>query len=211
MARDVQGLVEGMELLEPGFRVAASPPHRVGRLRIDCDQVIKAALDRTLRATGWEVVDLDLPEWNDATAAAVTLVVSEAWTGNQQLVDRYPDKIGRDVLERIRTGRDITEKTLASARAIREQWRLRLDEVFRQVELVLTPTLTILPPLVEEGTQLLSARCTLPANLAGIPALALPAPTDGPLPASVQLMAPAGGEELLLAAGAAFEAAAATT
>jgi amidase len=211
MAKDIQGLVKGMELLEPGFRVADSPPHRVGRLRIDCDPVIEAALDRALRATGWEVVDIDLPEWNDATTAGVTLVVSEAWASNAQLVEQYPDKIGREVLERIRTGRDIPQKSLASARAVRDQWRLRLDEVFRQVELVLTPTLTILAPRIEEGAQLLSARCTLPANLAGTPALALPAPTDGPLPASLQLMAAGGGEELLLAAGAAFEAAAATT
>jgi Asp-tRNA(Asn)/Glu-tRNA(Gln) amidotransferase A subunit family amidase len=42
-------------------------------------------------------------------------------------------------------------------------------------------------------------------NLAGVPALALPVPTGGPLPASVQLIGPAGSEERLLAAGAALE------
>jgi amidase len=49
------------------------------------------------------------------------------------------------------------------------------------------------------------ARCTLPVNLAGLPALSLPVPTDGPLPASMQLIGPAGSEELLLAAGAVLE------
>ena len=46
---------------------------------------------------------------------------------------------------------------------------------------------------------------TSPINLAGVPALALPVPTGGPLPASIQLIGPAGGEESLLAAGAILE------
>src|SRR5207245_3006954 len=35
MARDVAGPVVGMELLEPGFTVAPSPPTTVGRFRLD--------------------------------------------------------------------------------------------------------------------------------------------------------------------------------
>jgi len=38
-----------------------------------------------------------------------------------------------------------------------------------------------------------------------VPALALPVPTGGPLPASIQMIGPAGGEERLLAAGALLE------
>jgi amidase len=46
---------------------------------------------------------------------------------------------------------------------------------------------------------------TSPVNLAGVPALALPVPAGGPLPASIQLVGPAGSEESLLAAGAVLE------
>ena len=42
-------------------------------------------------------------------------------------------------------------------------------------------------------------------NGAGVPALALPVPARGPLPASVQLIGPAGSEDRLLAAGAVLE------
>ena len=51
------------------------------------------------------------------------------------------------------------------------------------------------------------ARCTLPVNLAGVPALSLPVPTDGPLPASLQLVGPMNAEETLVAAGLVMEAA----
>ena len=49
---------------------------------------------------------------------------------------------------------------------------------------------------------------TVPANLAGLPALSLPIP-GGPagLPASLQLIGPPGGEEQLIALGRTVEAA----
>jgi Asp-tRNA(Asn)/Glu-tRNA(Gln) amidotransferase A subunit family amidase len=78
------------------------------------------------------------------------------------------------------------------------------------VDFVVTPTLAIFPPRIDEGEKLLMGRCTLPANFAGVPALALPAPGGGAVPASLQLIGPHHSEERLLAAGAVVEAAAAT-
>jgi len=79
--------------------------------------------------------------------------------------------------------------------------------VFTRVDFLVTPTLSIFPPPVHEGDDLLVSRCTVPVNLAGVPALSVPVPTTGPLPASLQLIGPAGSEERLLAAGALIEAA----
>ena len=52
-----------------------------------------------------------------------------------------------------------------------------------------------------------SAVATPLLHLAGVPALALPVPTAGALPASLQLIGPRRGEETLVAAGLALEAA----
>jgi hypothetical protein len=49
------------------------------------------------------------------------------------------------------------------------------------------------------------AGLTAPVNLAGVPALSLPVPRDGRLPASLQLLAPHDGEELLVDVGARIE------
>ena len=71
------------------------------------------------------------------------------------------------------------------------------------------PTLLGFPPTLDNAREMLQIRgLTSPVNLAGLPALALPVPSRGPLPASVQLIGPAGSEERLLAAGAVLEAAA---
>lgn len=74
----------------------------------------------------------------------------------------------------------------------------------------MTPTLTVFPPPLDGGEELLMARCTLPVNLAGVPALVLPVPSTEALPASIQLIGRRGSEESLLAAGLVLEAAIAT-
>src|ERR1700720_264766 len=79
MARDVGGLVLGMELLEPGFAVETRAGFRAARLRVDADPFIDAAVDSALAAPEWQVSDAELPGCYDATAAAGMLIVAEAW------------------------------------------------------------------------------------------------------------------------------------
>src|SRR6202522_1310754 len=62
MARDVAGVAAGMALLEPGFTVASSAPRTVGRLVVDADPVVDAAVDGGLRATGFAVQRITIPE-----------------------------------------------------------------------------------------------------------------------------------------------------
>jgi amidase len=208
MARDTAGLVVGMQLLEPGFQVAgAAGDLRVGRVRLEADPAIDEAIDRVLAATGWQVSDLELPEWDQATATAGIQLVIEAWASNRELAERRPDGIGTDVLERLHLGRNLGDAASIGAASAAAGWRACLEGHFRGFDLIATPTLTIFPPEVGLGDDLLVARCTVPVNLAGVPALALPVPTSGALPASLQLIGPAHSEEQLLAAGMAVEAA----
>jgi amidase len=210
MARDVAGLVLGMELLEPGFAVAERSPVRVARLRLEADPVIDAAIDRALGVVEWDVSEIDISGWHDATGAAGVLLVAEAWETDRGLVERRPDEIGADVVGRLRLGSSLDVQTLESARAVRKEWAAYLADVFERVDVLATPTLTVFPPSLDGGEELLMARCTLPVNLAGVPALAIPVPTSGVLPASLQLVGPMHAEETLLAAGLVLESAVST-
>ena len=68
------------------------------------------------------------------------------------------------------------------------------------------PTLLGFPSLLADAPGMGRIRgLTAPVNAAGVPALALPVPATGPVPASVQLIGPAGSEDRLLAAGAVLE------
>jgi amidase len=208
MAADVSGLILGMQLLEPGFAAAtqAGSP-RVGRLRVPAAPAVDDAVTAALRATSWDVSDLDPGEWLIATRWTSTVLVAEAYQTNKDVLERYADRISPDVARRLEAGRQVAPAAVAAAAGARDQWRARLSALFERFDLLVTPTLTILPPTLDRADELLESRCTMPANLAGVPALALPIPARGPLPASIQLVSASGTEERLLAAAVAIEAA----
>jgi Asp-tRNA(Asn)/Glu-tRNA(Gln) amidotransferase A subunit family amidase len=204
-----------MELLEPGFAVdgpadgvAGTPV--IGRFRgLDVDPVIDAAIDRLLATTEFEVVDVDLPGWSAATQAGVAVLLAEAWRNDEPVLRRDPDGVGSDVRTTLELGQSITGDAQQQARARRDAWRAELAAVFARVEAIALPTIVTFPPLVgEDATRMVES--TLAVNFAGHPSLALPVPTDGPLPASVQLMGPDNSEHRLLALGGVVEQAAAS-
>jgi amidase len=206
MARDVAGLIAGMTLLEPGFTVAARSPGVAGRVGIDADPVVDQAVDAALDAAGWDVVPADLAGLGPATAAAMTVLDAEAWASDGELAGSAPELIGRDVLSRLRQAASITPDRLSAARQEADRWRASLSALWDEVELLALPTLLGFPPALSNARELLQIRgLTAPVNLAGLPALALPVPSRGPLPASIQLIGPPGAEDRLLAAGAVME------
>ncbi len=210
MAADIAGLVLGMQLLEPGFAIApAGGAPRVGRVQVPAAPDISDAVTRVLRAASWEVTDVDPGDWLTATKWTLPPLVAEAYQANKDIFDRDADRLTPGVARRLDAGRQVTPAKAAAAAEAKNQWQAQLATLFERFDLLVTPTLTILPPKLDDADDLLEGRCTLPVNLAGVPALALPVPTRGPLPASIQLVSAWGGEERLLAAGAVIEEAAA--
>jgi amidase len=206
MARDVAGLVAGMALLEPGFTVAAEAPRTVGRLAIDADPEIGAAIDRALNTAGFRIEPVTIPEIPAVIATSLTVLNAQAWAANSELVRSAPDRIGKDVLERLSQGSEITPGALRAAEQEVVQWKATLDELWTRIDLLAVPTLLGFPPALADAPGILRIRgLTSPVNVAGVPALALPVPVNGPLPASVQLIGPANSEDRLLAAGAILE------
>jgi amidase len=207
MARDVAGLVLGMELLEPGFTVAETTGVTIGRLRPPADPRLDAAIDQALRVAEWSCLTVEVPDWDAATTFAGVLLLVEAWASDRALVARDPEGIGTRVRERLLIGPTFDVATIGAAWAGQRAWQHTLAGLFERVDFLVTPTLTIFPPPLDDGDDLLVARCTMPVNLAGVPALALPVPIGGGLPASIQLIGPAQSEDRLLAAGAWLESA----
>jgi amidase len=207
LAADLTRLAEGMALLEPGFRPAGEPPTVVGRIRVGAHPAIDEAIDRALAATGFETVEVEL-DWDGADEAARVVLLSEVWDTFGGLAESHPEGLGADTRRRFEEGRAVTPAARQVAAAARERWRAALVAVFTRVQVLALPTLTEQPSPLGASGAMLGIRRTLPVNLAGVPALAQPVPTrELPVPASLQLVGPWGGEELLVAAGLAVEAA----
>jgi len=209
MARDVAGLVVGMELLEPGFAPAGAVDTTVGRLRLPARPEIDAAIDRALRAAELDVVDIDLPDWHAVLDAALTILDAEAWAVDGPLLAAHPEGISPDVADRLLADATVMPADVAAAREVQARWQSTLAALQAEagVAFFALPTLADFPPPLDHPERMRSIRYTLAVNLAGVPALALPVPTGGPLPASLQLVGPAGSEEELIAYGHLIEAA----
>jgi amidase len=208
MAADVAGVVRGMALLEPGFEIAAETPARVGRIALEADPVIDAAIDRALAAAGFTIAPARFDGLERATAAAMAVLDGEAWSSNVDLMRRSAGTIGADVRARLTKGSEVTPEALAAGRDEGLRWQARLQPLWERFDILALPTLLGFPTTIERAADMMLIRgLTAPVNLAGIPALALPVPTGHHLPASIQLLGPRGSEDRLLAAGAVIEAA----
>jgi len=206
MARDVAGLVVGMQLLEPGFEVARVAPTTVGRFRLpNTDPEIDAAVDRALATAELDVVDIDLPGWTKAFTDNGIILIAEAWKADSRLLGK--EGLGEQVATRIELGRGIAAENVEQAEEGRKAWRHELAQAFERVEVIALPTMPMFPIPVDSAQEFDLTTGTGSVNLSGNPALALPVPTGGRLPASLQLVGPHNREDALLALGRVVEAA----
>jgi amidase len=134
------------------------------------------------------------------------LIAAEAWQSNRDLLATSRDRISNGVGGMIEFGGTVAPDRLQLCRDAQRDWQQRLSTHVTPHSLLVLPTLEVLPPPLEVH-RFDGSRLTLPVNFAGLPALAIPVPTPGPLPASLQLIGLPGGEEVLLAAGRVIEAA----
>jgi amidase len=224
MAKDVDHVVQGMDLLQVGFvaryraAVAAKSSAkkiRIGRLYLTgTDPKIDKAVDAALRRAQFDVVALDQPfkeKWDQAKKDGTTLAEAGAWISDRKYFDKLMGVSARSKAI-IAWGQFHFATSYQSALRRQAAWQQALDEIFKKVDLIALPTLQKLPPnmprLALSELQMLNVQNTVPVNFAGNPALAIPIPLDDKIvPAtSLQLVGPRFSEADLLNAGRLIEA-----
>ncbi len=181
------------------------------------------ALERTsdaLAGLGARVQGLELKLAPRADLAAMAVLFSEAAACLEVHLRRSPRKLGEAVASAVRLGLTIPASRYVQALRLRRLLMEELDRRLGPADILLAPAVCVSAPELEaetvavDGELALDVRTALTRytrffNLAGLPALALPAGRDAAgLPLSVQLAAGYGREALLLRVGAALEAAA---
>ena len=226
--RDVEGLRIGVP--EEYFAAGIDP---------GVDVTVRAAI-RGLEGLGCEIVPVKLPHTRYAVATYYILATAEASSNLARFdgvrfglrVDPEHDLealyratrtagFGREVKRRIMLGTYVLSAGYYDAYYLRAQKvrtlvRRDFDEVFASVDLIAAPVSPIVAFKLGEKiddplSMYLADVYTLPASLAGLPAMSVPcgftpAPEGGePLPVGLQLIAPAFQEERLCAVGHAWE------
>ncbi|MEY2417884.1 MAG: amidase [Actinomycetota bacterium] len=203
LAPDVAGLTVGMQLLEPGFSLdGVAPATRIGRLSLpfDVDARVDAAADAALRATGVMVEPVALDGWDGMGRGFANVIGYEAWQADGHLMD-IPGGVHPYVGQRFEWCASITDAAYKQGLDDLARWHAEVDALLERFPVLALPTLTGPPPRVDD--QHLNNACTSPFNASASPAISIPVGTGAG--ESLQLVAAAGGEELLLATAAVVE------
>ena len=147
---------------------------------------------------------VDLPLVPNETYAVFMREVADV---HRELFAENGDLYGEDVRTKLERCLAVRDSEVERAERLRAEYREQAEAALDGLDLVVTPTLPIVPPPLQRGgpgdldvrEQLI--RFTYPFSALGWPALALPcgAAEDG-LPASLQIAGRAGSDALVLAA-----------
>ncbi|ABF40495.1 Amidase [Candidatus Koribacter versatilis Ellin345] len=179
---------------------------REGKLRVgipetffysDLDPSVAKAMDEVLdavRAAGHEIVRRDFEVDEDRTLASY-----ESYAYHRKWVEECPELYQPETLRRIKSGEKITSEAAGDAASRLKVERTGAAEVFTGIDVMLTPTVPILPPRIADllekpetlrPAELLMLRNTRPFNVLGVPTISVPwdlSPSG--LPIGIQLAA----------------------
>ncbi|OGI60412.1 glutaminyl-tRNA synthase (glutamine-hydrolyzing) subunit A [Candidatus Nomurabacteria bacterium RIFCSPHIGHO2_01_FULL_37_25] len=193
----------------------------------------KESLDK-LKKAGYEILDIELPHAKYSLAVYYIIMPAEVSTNlsrfdgirygysaeGENLMDIYKKSrhngFGKEVRRRIILGTYVLshgyyDAYYIKALKVREKIKTEIMETFKKVDYILTPTVPITAfklgeKLDDPVSMYLCDIFSAPANLSGVPAIALPSGVskDG-LKFSIQFMASHGREDLLFEVGKKFE------
>lgn len=161
---------------------------RAIRLRgFRCDPDIDRVIDRALDAAGLPVADAYWSDPDVVVRATTTVLFAEAWANHGRLLRIDPGLLGDEVLGRLNRAASVGAAELRGGLAMLPEIRKRVVAMLEEADVLALPAYPTIPPR-------LAARDPAPVTLgmlaaaAGLPAIALPVPGPGRIPASLQLI-----------------------
>ena len=149
---------------------------------------------------------------SDAMALSALIFSPEAYGTWKYLIEKNPEKMHKPVLERFRSGQEVSGPSYVNAWQNLEKLREHYSSLVNQFDVTLAPTTALIPPKIEHllnndkyfsERNLLTLRNTRFANLMGLPALTVPTETNF---CGFMLMGKPFGERSLLSIGQSVEA-----
>jgi len=185
----------------------------------DLDPEVAGILDQTIAALkreGADIVQVELPDQRQLTAACQLVLATEAAAFHKRWLIERSDDYGAQVLMRLQNGLAIPGVTYLEALRWRGPALAAHLAAVAGVDAVLAPVAPVAAPTIAESDvgnspdaesviQRLT-RFTRPINYLGLPSLSIPAGfTRNGLPVGMQLIGRSFDEAMLLRIGAAFQ------
>ncbi|MGG8271488.1 amidase [Klebsiella sp. 141161] len=192
LARDIATLRQALakalgESVPPARREAPAISYLAGMATPEIEQLIVSRLQQA----GLTWTSAELPGFNEAHQAGLTVISQENWLAFHNIIDA--PNLAPDVAQRIRAGAEIGPQQRQAAESVRQQFSAAVDAQLAKTPLILLPTLPECPPTLEEAADPLKVvnltRLVRPFNLSGHPALSLPLGEVNHRPVALQLVA----------------------
>jgi aspartyl-tRNA(Asn)/glutamyl-tRNA(Gln) amidotransferase subunit A len=209
VALPVDNLLATLDAGVTGWRIALATDAHFGEADPEVISAVRRAAT-VFEELGARVEAVDLSQGREAAQMNALMTTSDAAAFHRDRLRDHPHQFGADVLARMERGAQFTSTEYILARRFQSEWRRRLERLFEQFDLLLTPATPITAPVIE-GLDAIEAarqltRCTAPFNLAGLPALSVPCGLSAAgLPIGLQIVAAPWHEARVLRAGRAFE------
>jgi aspartyl-tRNA(Asn)/glutamyl-tRNA(Gln) amidotransferase subunit A len=172
---------------------------------------VQGAVERALAALAKLTAGLQEVSIPVSPNVNTTVMPAEAFAFHATRVREAPEKFQPEVLQRLRQGESIDTPTYIERRRELDQLRRAAGGLFGKVDLLVTPTMPLLPVQIaevrdDEAAVALYSRNTRPFNTYGLPAVSVPCgfSRDG-FPIGLQIVGPSWGEESVLRLAHAFE------
>ena len=156
-----------------------------------------------LEAAGGIRRDLDLPDLEPCDQALMDIILPEATAVHEPILAANPDGYGPTMRRQLEMGFETPALDYVKANRYRAALRRAFDDLFEQVDLLVSPTVAWVAPSADidivddEGT--VEMRFMAPFNLTGHPAVSVPCGlAEDHLPAGLQIVGPRGGDARLL-------------
>lgn len=190
-------------------------------LDMGLDPEVRDAFERALEhltQLGAKVREVDVPYAGDILRMHRAIAFSEASASHEPFLLHHAHELGANIVDREQAGRAMLAGEYLKASRIRARLCREFSEVWRDVDIVITPTVPV--PAAPIGTATVSTgsrgtepthtvytRYLAPFSSLGLPALSVPCGlTSGGLPIGLQLAGPPHTESLLCYAAGAYEA-----
>jgi aspartyl-tRNA(Asn)/glutamyl-tRNA(Gln) amidotransferase subunit A len=173
------------------------------------DPAVLAAMDAAMSdfsLAGIEVELITLPDYAAMEAVGITVLQYQAYEVHRQNI--AGGKYGKQALETILSGQNISAKQFKKARQEAHGFRNKIDAVLGNYDAVATANVLAPAPLLSDFSEdraKWTPMRTLPFNVTGHPVLALPIGFSNGLPLGMQLIGPNRSESSLCQIGNTFE------
>ncbi|MBI3330250.1 MAG: Asp-tRNA(Asn)/Glu-tRNA(Gln) amidotransferase subunit GatA [Nitrospinae bacterium] len=198
-----------------GVRIGLPRPVFLDDLDPEVEAAVKGAM-RDLESLGARIEIIPLPKMRHAQFISAIIIAAEAAAYHLESLRMRAHQFGPDVCARLKLGTLLPAWAYLKAQRMREAIRREMVAAMAQVDVLLTPTVAVEAPTIEQCTvksgdplpPVLTqvARLTRPFNLTGSPVISIPCGfTFSGLPIGMQIVGKPFDEAMVLRVAHAYE------